>query len=158
MIPLVTPKEVAKEIQTNLNPKNPGFDLLTGAILKKFQRKAIIKITTLINAAIRLKHVPASWKVSEVIMLPKLGKNHSKAEAYRPIALLPITKLFEKLILKRLKLIIEKYQLIPTHQFGFRNNHSTIDQIHRITDVIEKSLEHKKLCSALLLDIAQAFD
>lgn len=119
----------------------------------------MVKLTTLINASIRLKHVPVSWKVSDVIMLPKPGKNHNEVESYRPIALLPImSKLFEKLLLKRLKLIIEKYQLIPTHQFGFRSKHSTIDQVHRITDVIEKSLEDKKVCSAIFLDIAQAFD
>ena len=159
-IPLVTPKEVAEEIRMNLNPKKaPGFDMITGTILKKIQRKALVKLTTLINASIRLKHIPASWKVSEIIMIPKPGKNHSKVESYRPIALLPImSKLLEKLLLKRFKLIIEKYQLVPSHQFGFRNNHSTIDQIHRITDVIEKSLEHKKVCSAVFLDIAQAFD
>jgi hypothetical protein len=50
-----------------------------------------------------------------------------------------MSKLFEKLILKRLKPIINAKQLVPTHQFGFRNNHSTIDQVRRITDVIEKN-------------------
>jgi hypothetical protein len=54
-------------------------------------------------------------------MLSKPGKNHTDVESYRPLALLRITsKLFEKLILKRLQLIIEKYQLVPSYQFGFR--------------------------------------
>jgi hypothetical protein len=67
-IPLVTPKEVAEEIRTNLNPKRaPGFNMITGTILKKFQRKGLVKLITLINASIRLKHVPGSRKVSEVI-------------------------------------------------------------------------------------------
>jgi hypothetical protein len=54
----------------------------------------------------------------------------SEVESYRPISLLPImSKLFEKLILKRLKRlkrlnIINEKHLVPTHQFGFRNNHS----------------------------------
>jgi hypothetical protein len=62
-----------------------------------------------------------------------------------------MSKLFEKLILKLLK------PLVPTHQFGFRNNHSTIGQVH-ITDVIEKNAESKRVCSAVFLDVAQAFD
>jgi hypothetical protein len=37
-------------------------------------------------------------------------------------------------------------------------NHSTIDQVHHITDIIEKTLENKSVCSAVFLDIAQAFD
>jgi hypothetical protein len=50
-IPLATPREVAEEIRTNLNPKTaPGFDLITGEILKNFKRKALVKLITLINA------------------------------------------------------------------------------------------------------------
>jgi hypothetical protein len=92
-------------------------------------------------------------------MIPKPGKNHTSVESYWPIALLPImSKLFKKLILKHLKLIIQKYQLMPSHQFGFRSKHSAIDQVHRITDIIEKSFEQKQVCSAIFLDVAQAFD
>jgi hypothetical protein len=112
--------------------------------------KKSVKVTTLINASIRQKHVSASWKVSEVIILAKPGKTHTDVESYRPNALLPImSKFFGKVILKRLKLIIEKYQLVPSHQFQFRSKHSSIDQVHRITDVIEKSLEQKKKCSTI---------
>jgi hypothetical protein len=160
MIPLVTPKEITEEIRTNLNSnKAPGFDLITGEILKHFKRKALVKLTTLINACIRLHHVPDAWKTAEVIMIPKPSKNLSEVDSYRPISLLPImSKLFEKLILKRLKPIIDENHLVPAHQFGFRNNHSTIDQVHRITDVIENTLETKRVCSAVFLDVAQAFD
>jgi hypothetical protein len=69
-----------------------------------------------------------------------------------------MSKLFEKLILRRFKPITEEKHLVPTHQFGFRKSHSTIDQVHRITDIIEKTFENKGVCSAVFLDIAQAFD
>ena len=48
--------------------------------------------------------------------------------------------------------------MIPIHQFGFRERHSTIEQVHRITDIIEKALEDKMICSAVFLDAAKAFD
>jgi hypothetical protein len=51
--------------------------------------------------------------------------------------------MIEKLILKRLKPIFAEKNLVPTHQFGFRKNHWTIDQVNRITDIIEKTLENK---------------
>jgi hypothetical protein len=58
-IAFVTPKEVAKEIKRNINSKKaPGYDLITGEILKNLPKKAIIKLTHLINAVFRLKHVP----------------------------------------------------------------------------------------------------
>lgn len=43
-----------------------GFDLITSQILKQLPQKRILVLTYLFNAAVRLKHVPASWKVAEV--------------------------------------------------------------------------------------------
>jgi hypothetical protein len=81
----------------------------------------LVKLTTLIKALIRLNYIPDAWKTTEVILIPKPGKNLSEVEAYRPISLLPImAKLFEKLIRKRLKPIIAEKHLVPTCQFGFR--------------------------------------
>lgn len=92
-------------------------------------------------------------------MIPKPGKPANEVSSHRPISLLPIiSKLFEKIFLKRLKPIIEEKCIIPIHQFGFREKHATIDQVHRLTDRLEKALEEKKICSAVFLDVAQAFD
>jgi hypothetical protein len=49
-------------------------------------------------------------------------------------------------------------RLIPNHQFGFRQRHSTIEQIHRIVQRINEALESKQYCSAAFLEISQAFD
>lgn len=105
---MITPMEVAKENDKNLNPKKaPGIDGISPGLFKELS-----------------------------------------------ISLLPtISKLFEKLLLKRLRPLIN----IPDFQFGFRNNHSTIDQIHRITTVIEQALEKRKYCPAVFLDVSQAF-
>lgn len=73
--------------------------------------------------------------------------------------ILPILfKVFEKSLLKRLKPVLSNDQIIPNHQFGFRNQHSTIEQIHRVVDIISCDLERKKYCSTAFLDISQAFD
>jgi hypothetical protein len=86
-------------------------------------------------------------------MVLKQGKPATEATSYRPVTLLLVlTKLFEKLLLKILKPTLDEKQLIPTHHFGFRNKHSTIGQVHRITTIVEKTLEEKKP------SMAQAFD
>ena len=69
-----------------------------------------------------------------------------------------MSKLFEKLVLKRLTPILDAKHIIPLHQFGFRQQHSTIDQVHRITAIIEQALEEQKVCATMFLDVAQAFD
>lgn len=118
-ITLVTPKEVVNEIKTNISSKKaPGFDLISGEVLKALPRKAVVMLTYLINAAFRLKYIPVIWKIAEVKMILKPGKPPNVATSYRPISLLPVlSKLVEKLILKRLKPIIQSKKLIPKHQF-----------------------------------------
>lgn len=99
------------------------------------------------SAMFKLKYVPRLWKVAEVIMVQKLGKLSHEITFYRPISLLPIMfKLWE---------IIAYWEksLVPGHPFGFRNKHSVVDQIHRITDIVEKVLEEKKFCCTIFLDV-----
>jgi len=147
-IKLATTTKV-KNIIKNINPnKAPGFDLITGEALQQLPRRAIVKITNLISAAFRLKYVPRLWKVAEVIMIPKPGKPPHEAASYRPILLQPVmSKLFEKLLIKRLKPIIERKNLILNHQFGFRSKHSTTDLVHRITNIVENAQKKKKFAS-----------
>lgn len=53
-----------------------------------------------------------------------------KATSYRHVSLLPVMlKLFEKLLLRRLKPILETNNLIPNHQFSFKEQHRIIDQV-----------------------------
>jgi hypothetical protein len=47
---------------------------------------------------------------------------------------------------------------ILNHQFAFRQAHSTAQQCHRITEVINKAMEIQQYCSAVFLDVSQAFD
>lgn len=71
----VTIKKVAEDMRNNsILKKLPGYDLIIGSVLQQLLRKYIVKLTNLINAAFRLKHVPSVWKIAEVIMIIKLGK------------------------------------------------------------------------------------
>ncbi|KMQ87932.1 reverse transcriptase [Lasius niger] len=155
----ISPKEILDEICRLKLKKAPGFDLVTVRMLKELPHKGVMKLAHLFNADLRLRYFPNQWKIAEVITIPKVGKPLNEISSHRPISLLPvISKVFEKLSIMRLKAIMEENQLIPEHQFGFQDKHSTLDQVHRITDLIEIALEKKKVCSAVLLDVSQAFD
>jgi hypothetical protein len=152
--------EVKEIIQNNVNTKkSPGFDLISGRVLKELPNKCIRLITIVFNALIRLSYFPDLWKVAQIILIPKPGQQTDIVQSYRPISLLPIlSKVFEKLILKRLQPTLNQNGLIPDHQFGFRRQHGTIEQIHRIVSKINSDLEEQRYCSAAFLDISQAFD
>lgn len=151
--------EIKKIIKT-VNPnKAPGFDLITGRILKELPEKVVRLITIIFNAILRVGYFPDQWKVAQIIVVPKPGKPLHDVTSYRPISLLPImSKLLEKIILERLRPILDQNDIIPSYQFGFRPGHSTLEQVHRVVNIINSALEEKKFCSAAFLDIRQAFD
>jgi hypothetical protein len=155
----VTPSEVIRHIKSMDDNKAPGFDLVDKKVLGKLPRKAIVYLTILFNAILRVGYFPDLWKVSLIIMIHKPGKPPHEVTSYRPISLLPImSKLFEKCLLYRLNSALREKSIIPDHQFGFRREHSTIEQVHRVCRKIRKSFEMKEYCSSAFLDIQQAFD
>jgi hypothetical protein len=103
-------------------------------------------------------YFPAQCKVAQIILILKPGKPRNELTFNRPICLLPTeSKIFEHLTLKRLLPVVENNGLIPSHEFGFRQRHSTIEQTNRIVQRTNEALENKQYCSAAFLDISQAF-
>ena len=154
-----SPNEIRKEIGLLNSRKAPGYDLIVGDILKNLPKKAIVLLTNIYNSMLRLCYFPIQWKYAQIIMIAKPGKPPTETNSYRPISLLPVmSKVFERLILNRIEEILPVNNLIPDHQFGFRHNHSTIQQCHRIVNKIKQCLEEKKMCASVFLDVQQAFD
>ncbi|CAH0384773.1 unnamed protein product [Bemisia tabaci] len=158
-IPQFSFGEVNKLIGKCKTKKAPGKDQLTGLILKKLPEKAIHKLVQIFNAIIKLQYVPSKFKEAIIIVFHKNGKPERNPSSYRPISLLSsIAKLWERLYLPRLLKVINIKNILPDIQFGFRAKHSTIEQIHRVTNFIEKALEKGEYCVSAFLDVAQAFD
>jgi hypothetical protein len=61
-------------------------------------------------------------------------------------------------LFQKLKPILVEQKLIPDHQFGFRQEHPTMEQAHRVVNKISQDLHLRRYCSAAFLDISQAFD
>lgn len=92
-------------------------------------------------------------------MVHKPAKPENIVSSYRPISLLPaFSKIFERILLRRLLPILEAKNIIPEYQFGFRQQHGTPEQCHRVIKEVRDALENKKYCSAIFLDVQQAFD
>jgi hypothetical protein len=127
--------------------------------LKKFPIIGIKYLSQLFNAVLLKGYFLAQWKVAQIFLILKPGKPPNELIFYRPISFSAIvSKVFEKLLLKRLLPMVENNRLIPNHQFSFRQRHSTVEQTHQIVQRINEALENKQYCSAAFLDISQAFD
>ncbi|GBP27303.1 RNA-directed DNA polymerase from mobile element jockey [Eumeta japonica] len=153
----VTLYELSREIRKLKEGKCPGYDLVDATLLKQLPKKGLLLILAIFNACLRLSFYPSQWKIAQVVMIQKPGKPSHDVTSYRPLSLLPVVgKLLEKIVLNRMREHLT--EIIPTHQFGFREGHGTIEQVHRLVDVIGRALENKLYCCAAFLDISQAFD
>lgn len=155
-----TMKDLNLTIKVDLNPnKRPGYDQVTGRMVKELPQIAVRHLLYTFNCILRTGYYPEMWKLSQIIMVPKPGKDPTVVSSYRPISLLSIlSKLFEKMLMAKIQTIAEHYRIVPEHQFGFRKKHGTTEQVHRLVSHIWKTFEEKQYCSAVFLDVAQAFD
>lgn len=156
---LTTPGEVLAEIKKLSVNKAPGSDEIHNILIKNLPLKAIVQFMYIINAIIKLCHWPAQWKHAQVVPIRKVGKDPTDFKNYRPVSLLStLGKTTERLILKRINKISNKLNTHDPHQFGFKEKHSTTQQVARIaTDVIE-GFKKKNTTVMVLLDIEKAFD
>ena len=98
-------------------------------------------------------------KVGQIIMIAKPGNNPADVTSYQPISLLPLlSKILEKILLSLLAPILADAKSIPSNQFGFRPQHGTVEQAHKIVHKINDDLDNKRFCTAAFIDFSQAFD
>lgn len=70
--------------------------------------------------------VPDGIKIAKVIPLFKAGDRQLQTN-YRPISILPcFSKIYEKVVYKRMMSYILNFNILNKNQYGFRNKHSTI--------------------------------
>ena len=137
------------EVMELIHPLNPrkisGHDQISNKAIKELPIKGIALITSIFNAFLRFGYYLKSWKILSITLIPKPGKPIHETSSYRSISLLlTLSKLFEKMLTKRLLPLLEDLKTMSDHQFGFRKQHSTIKQIHRLTHKINQNLEKKK--------------
>ena len=70
----------------------------------------------------------------------------------------PLSKVFEKIILKRLLSFLDKNKILYDYQFGFRHHYSTELAIFELIDYISKLLDEGKDAVGIFLDLSKAFD
>ena len=141
-----TPIETTEDIDNNLNSKKtPEIDGISHGLFKELPRKSIIMFIYLFM----LEVCPG--------LLQGATDNHAKNQTnQKKLHRINRYLCFQQyqnylrncLPLKQIKPLIS----IPDFQFGFGNKHSTVDQIHRVTKVVEKAFEEKKYCTAVFFD------
>lgn len=153
------PSQIKNLLRKLKKCKAPGPDEIPNEALINLPECAIKLLTAITNSILRIGYFPATWKLAKVLMIPKPGKNASDPNNYRPISLLcTLSKIVEKAILIRLNKFLNFKNIIRNEQFGFRSQHSTVQQVTRVTDKITEELNKNRSTAMLLIDLQKAFD
>ena len=114
--------------------------------------------STIINSSFESGIFPSQLKVAKVVPIHKAG-SRLEVENYRPISLLSaFSKIFEKLMHKRLMAFLLNNKSLAEEQYGFRAGRSCEHALLDAQNTLVSSLHKKQISMLLLIDFSKAFD
>ncbi len=157
-IEFTTQQEIIEIMNSLRSGTAAGHDEVPISAVKDSIDLISIPLTHLINLSISSGIFPDLPKIARVIPVYKSG-DHKLFQNYRPVSVLPIfSKLFERVIYKRLIDYINKHNILFDNQYGFRKGHSTsLAQMH-LYDKITSGIDRKEFTVGIFLDLSKAFD
>ena len=103
-------------------------------------------------------------KIPEVLKLAKFWPFHKSGDRndagnFRPISLLPIiSKVFKKILFKRIEDFLNLNKVLSPNQFGFRSKRSTIDTVAEVVEFLRTNKNLRTPASCTFIDLTKAFD
>jgi len=154
----ITDSEVIKEIAKLNNRKAIGYGDIPVKLLKNCKHELGKRLAHIYNMSIDQGIFPKVMKIARVLPIYKSNERYM-VQNYRPISVLStISKVFERLVHKRLYQFLEKYELLYSRQYGFRNKRSTVHALIDVTEKIKTALDSDELAIGIYLDLKKAFD
>ena len=146
------------DIISKLKITKSNVNSLPVSLLKRVAPIVISPLLRIIQNSFQLGIFPEKLKVARITPLHKSGDT-SDPSNYRPISTLSFySKIFEKLMAKRILSFCKKFSIISPDQFGFQPGISTCDALVKLSESIYRSLDEKNHHIVALIDIKKAFD
>lgn len=157
--PVISVNTIKNIIKSSKNKSSPGIDGIPNLILKNLPAKGFEILALLFNACLKIGYFPLAWKRSKTVPIPKPGKINSQPASYRPISLLnTMSKVLEKCLKEIIVDFIESSNILPPQQYGFREEHNTVQPLVRIKKLVKQNFIEGKSTAMVLLDVKAAFD
>ncbi|KAK3517722.1 hypothetical protein QTP70_016495, partial [Hemibagrus guttatus] len=158
LTPLTIKEEEVNRLFKRLNTrKATGPDSVSPSLLKHCANQLSPVFTDIFNTSLETCHVPACFKTSAIVPVPKKTKITGLND-YRPVALTSVVmKSFERLVLSYLKDITDP--LLDPLQFAYRANRSVDDAVNMALHFILQHLDSPgSYARILFVDFSSAFN
>ena len=127
-----------------------------------FKKSSLIlspKLAVIFRILLNRGSFPLCWRTANVTPIPKGSSPSVNPDEYRPISITPVlSKVFERLLVKRLYRFIDDSGSLPSNQFGFRRALGTNDALMHIVHKSQASLDSGHESRLVSLDFSSAFD
>ena len=152
------PYEIIDIVRSMKNSSSAGIDEISTNILKSVIVYVAEPLSMIINASIVSGIFPDKMKTAKVCPILKSGPKNEFSN-YRPISVLnSFSKIFEKVITKRLASFLELHNILSASQYGFRKKHSTYMAIMNFYDRVSNAIDNNEFCLGIFIDLSKAFD
>jgi hypothetical protein len=133
--------EVSNIIKSLKNSKSTGIDGIPVSVIKFACDYISDFLASLINLTLETGIFPSQLKGAKVVPIHKAGVT-SEVSNYRPISILNVfSKVYEKVISKRLKDFLSSMNILCDKQFGFREGNSTAFALTTFVDMITEAMD-----------------
>ena len=154
----LTTHQIQEAIKQSKNNNSQGPDKLNIRHLKHLGPLGIAYLTSMFKTALNKNIIPYTWKLANIVPIPKANKDIHMGTSYRPISLLSvIAKTLEKCLLPYITANIPN---IPT-QHGYKIQHSTVTALHTLNNTVAKGFNQMAPPARTItvaLDMSKAFD
>ena len=154
----VSPKEIENVVKSLKAKESHGYDGIPIKVIKQSILYISSPLAHICNLMLSSGTFPTRLKFAEIKPLYKKG-GRMDITNYRPISLLPsFSKIFEKIIFRRLIQHFDYNEILPKEQFGFRSKSSTdLASFNLINEILE-ALYDRLLVGGIFCDLQKAFD
>ena len=115
-------------------------------------------VAHIINVCISTSQFPRIWKTARISPVSKVDNPKQDAD-YRPVSiLLALSKVLERLVLKRLVHYIDEQSLSLPRISGFRKGRSTATVLLGIRDDLIRAMKRGEVTMMVMADYSKAFD
>ena len=154
----LTTSQVQEAIKQSKNSHSQGPDKLNIRHLKYIGPLGLAFLTSMFKTALNKNIIPHTWKLANIVPIPKPNKDTDKGTSYRPISLLSvIAKTLEKSLLPYITANIPNTPM----QHGYKTQHSTVTALHTLNNTVAKGFNQMAPPARTItaaLDMSKAFD
>ena len=155
----VSEGDIVDALRSMNGDSSPGIDKIFPKFIKNISSFLVKPLRMLFRESLRSNMLPDDWITSIIVPVYKKNKKSSLCASSRPINLTScVSKIFERVIHKKMLKYLVENNLISKSQHGFLTKRSTITNLLSCTFDWVNYFNNKQAIDIIYIDYEKAFD